>query len=153
MEEEEKVRQGIFMPEKSDPKKPDKETLLVEYQKAQDYAEHCDNLAWIVFGIVISAFAASYQYTPEAIRTGSPWILPWTAAIIASIMFVAFSLIKGYSSISRCEEIERELGMNLHSIMRKRLMEKFVRIIKIVPWVLLGFVIAYLARNIIGFCK
>ena len=118
MEEETKLAQGKNIPEKSKEKKPDKETLLVEYQKAQDSAEHHDNLLWISVGAFTAATSAIYTHIEGIV------FVVWIVAL--SIELIAIWNFRYYKDRAyfRYKEIERNFGMKHHLLTDKNYEEK-----------------------------
>ncbi len=98
---------------------PDRhENLRVEYQKAQDSAEHHDNLAWAVVGLILSGIAVLFGLTLGGSDAKLPlWIVSASGLGLCALLsfFVEqFAHVRN-QKYSRCKTIERELGMEQHS--------------------------------------
>ena len=99
---------------------PTNEILLIEYQKAQDSAEHHDKLVWTVSSIFFAGLTALLGFIVKdySIIIHEPIIL--LVSIIALIMiyslYVFISSLRMFKNVSykRCRIIERKLGMEQH---------------------------------------
>jgi len=96
------------------------EILLIEYQKAQDSAEHHDRLLWAVVGLLVTGMAALLVVQPGKTACVYRWtrFYPPILGIIAS--FVLFYFVRSLrffknEKYKRCKVIERLLGMEQHS--------------------------------------
>jgi hypothetical protein len=100
-----------------------RQILLVEYQKAQDSAEHHDNLVgsvtslWlgsaILIGFVLTALAS-----PEATHFKSVLCLVIVLGMFLTILALTWAERAGERKIekyNRCKEIEELLGMEQHT--------------------------------------
>jgi len=103
-----------------DCKKPNKDILLVEYQKAQDSAEHHDKLVWTTTSIILSGMLILIGFILENLfKTPRIPILFFTGILGISLAIFLIVLQKGFREIkrqkyNRCKEIEQELGMEQH---------------------------------------
>jgi len=95
-----------------------KDILLVEYQKAQDSAEHHDRLLWTTAALILGGMAALFGLAigRDAWRA-QRWIVPLIGLLLcAALVFFprTFRHIRK-KKYDRCKVIERELGMEQHS--------------------------------------
>jgi hypothetical protein len=100
---------------------PERDALLVEYQAAQDSAQHHDQLVWsitsilwasslILFGLVLTAMG----------QPGLEWPLTSTAILAIILTIYLWRCVRQLRAIKvqkyrRCVKIERELRMKQHS--------------------------------------
>ena len=86
------------------------EILLVEYQKAQDSAEHHDTLLWTVSGLVLVALTIFFQSITKDVLASV------LGLILLFALWVFANSFRYYKNISynRCKDIEKTLGMNHH---------------------------------------
>jgi hypothetical protein len=95
--------------------------LLVEYEKAQDSAEHHDRLLWVAVGLIVTGMAALLRIPPG---NGQPDEFLWThfyppvLGILLSVLLMFF--VHSFASFrrqkyKRCKAIEGLLGMEQHS--------------------------------------
>ena len=104
-------------------KLPKKDALIVEYQKAQESAEHYDKLIWTVTSIFITVIAVilGYSFNKELS------IIKLSFNIIGAlgIILFLFTIIKHMHHIKnvkykRCKEIEDMLAMKQHNMIQKK---------------------------------
>ncbi|MFI5059495.1 MAG: hypothetical protein ACHQLQ_15085 [Candidatus Acidiferrales bacterium] len=96
----------------------------MEYEKAQDSAEHHDNLLWTVTGLIGGGMAALFGF----VLGKQPQELPKLLGIYAASMGIAMTVSVGLfvhsfasyrnQKYARCKDIEKLLGMNQHSGLR-----------------------------------
>lgn len=138
------------MPEKSNQKISDKEReiLLIEYQKAQDSAEHHDTLLWTVSGIVFAALTAFFQSIATNI---------WASLLGIVLLFALWIFNRSFryykqKSYERCKEIEKILGMK-HHLMKERFCIGQWEILLFLL-IVFGFVYAHIFyQNLVPLCK
>ena len=128
------------MPKSSEENKKDKiNILLSEYQKAQDSAEHHDNLVWTVSSIIIAGMLVLIGLSLDNLANQSLRFLISSIAIFGIILSIflwkfkySFKIIKN-QKYARCKEIEKNLEMKQHreSKYSERVQTKFYRIILI----------------------
>lgn len=114
---------------------PTNEALLVEYQAAQDSAQHHDNMIWSATGIVWGASLILLGFILEGLAKNAD---PGTAKVSVSALSLAplavsplaivlltylwyaacvFASVKN-QKYARCKEIELLLGLRQHSTLR-----------------------------------
>lgn len=100
---------------------PERDALLVEYQAAQDSAQHHDQLVWsitsilwasslILFGLVLTAMG----------HHGLEWPLTSTAILAIILTIYLWECVRQLRAVKvqkyrRCVKIEKELRMKQHS--------------------------------------
>lgn len=108
------------------PSDPTPEALLVEYQTAQDSAQHHDNLVWTTTGIIWGSNLILLGFVISSMNAASlrPVI---TASAIIGLMLCLYVWLAAlqFASIrnqkySRCKDIERILNLQQHSGLRQR---------------------------------
>lgn len=98
-----------------------KEILLVEYQKAQDSAEHFDQLLWVVIGLLMTGMAGLLAIPPsDKISCESDWMRfypPVLGIIVSVLLFYFVDSFRAFrrQKYERCKVIEGLLGMEQHS--------------------------------------
>ena len=134
--------------EETESKQPSEQALLVEYEKAQDSAEHHDHLVWLVTSILWSANIVllgflydSIANATESTRTG--WLLIPSLlglAMSGSVMsFVGdFREIKK-RKYERCKAIEKKFGLSQHTSLEDMRFRQTVPF-KLITWM---FVVAF----------
>ena len=127
--------------------KIEKDILLVEYQKAQDSAEHHDNLVWTISSIILSGMLVLIGFSLNFLSdpTFKSLILP---IVILGILLTIFLWIlqSDFRSIriqkyERCKKIEEKLGMEQHTKLKyatgiQTKMYKGILIMLILIWIL-----------------
>lgn len=101
----------------------ERQVKLVEYQKAQDSAEHHDRLLWQAVGLLTAGMAALVAITgsPPSNQTTFGRFYPPVFGIILSGFLVFFVWSFGRfrkQKYDRCKVLESELGMQQHSLSR-----------------------------------
>ena len=104
---------------------------LVEYQKAQDSAEHHDNLTWTILGVMLGGMFFLLKYSFEHINDSDFDTKVFILIISMFGIYVchaqqpvrnrAYKIIKEKYNI--CRKIERQFGMEQH-LMIKKITEK-----------------------------
>ncbi len=104
------------MPERT----PTEATLLIEYQKAQDSAEHHDKLVWTVSSIFFAGLTALLGFIVKDYTDIKEEPITLLVSIFALIMIYSlyvfissFRMFKN-ESYKRCRIIEKQLGMEQH---------------------------------------
>jgi hypothetical protein len=101
---------------------PDREVLLVEYQKAQDSAEHHDNLVgsvtslWLGSAIFIG-FVLTGLGSGDAAHYKSVLYPVIALGVFLTVLVWTWAKRAGETKVQkygRCKEIERTLGMKQH---------------------------------------
>lgn len=126
---------------------PDRETLLVEYQKAQDSAEHHDNLVWTVSSIILGGMLVLMGFTLDHLTKGFDLLVLYTSILgIVLITFLWFlqSTLRSIKrqKYERCKIIEQKLGMEQHRKLehpegRQTKLYRIVLIVSVLFWVLI----------------
>ena len=107
-----------------DPKgdeKPDRDTLLVEYQKAQDSAEHHDSLVWSVSSIVFGGMLVLIGFSLDHLADKSSELPVLCIGLLGILLTVSLWFFQSdlrsikRKKYRRCIEIEKRLGMEQHS--------------------------------------
>lgn len=102
-------------------KQVDQKILLVEYEKAQDSAEHHDQLLWIVVGLLMTGMAGLLAIQPgDRTPCESLWTRFYPPVLGITVSGLLFYFIYSFRSIrrqkyERCKVIESLLGMEQHS--------------------------------------
>lgn len=107
----------------------DREVLLVEYEKAQDSAEHHDDLAWsetslnwvgsaLLMGFVLSGVDGDPTWTHKVALLG----VAVAGVALSLLVWRWVRQLRGLklAKYERCREIEEVLGMEQHSSLRYR---------------------------------
>jgi hypothetical protein len=109
------------MNEQDDHLSPAPDVLLVEYQAAQDSAQHHDNLVWTTTGIIWGSSLVLLGFVLANLTT-SPLKLVITALSALGLLLCAFvwTAAVQFGSVksqkyNRCKEIEQLLGLKQHS--------------------------------------
>lgn len=105
----------------------DKETLLIEYQEGSKICMHYENLRRNALVFLIAA-----QGAIMSVLFDTKEVIPILEISLSSIAIFAGLLVLNndiriidyyFGYIQRLEEIEKELGMKLYSLQKKRIME------------------------------
>ena len=133
------------MAQVQEPPKPTTEGLLVEYQAAQDSAQHHDSLVWSINSVVWAGSLVLLGFILDhATEPGLKLIL-----LILSVLGVLLSVkvwiythqlgaLKKHK-YDRCKEIERELGLRQHTTVhwasgRQKFLYNIVMLLFIIVW-------------------
>jgi hypothetical protein len=99
--------------------------LLVEYEKAQDSAEHHDQLLWVVVGLLVTGLAALLMIPPghRPPPNDSVWERFYPPVAGITISFLLFYFIHSFryfrdEKYKRCKAIEGILGMKHHLMLK-----------------------------------
>lgn len=106
------------------PSRDRREVLLVEYQKAQDSAEHHDGLVWNITSLNWVGSAVLMGFVLNGIGAHPTTSQKVALLSLAAVGFVLSCLVWRWvlqsrrvkvAKYERCQEIEKELGMTQHS--------------------------------------
>ena len=96
--------------------------MLVEYQKAQDSAEHHDSVKWTVTSIAWAANLILMGIVVDSLEEASDDRLLLALASVVGLSSLVFSAIVWFvlskvmrDKYKKCAEIEKELGMTQHT--------------------------------------
>lgn len=131
---------------------PDKSSqFVVEYQKAQDSAQHHDTLAWSSFGVCIAAnlalmgfvFKDLQQLDEHRIIFSLVCVLGITFTLATWIILFMFNNIKRHK-YARCKELELILGFQQHLSLQysgctQRILVSIIFFILFLLWLFLLF--------------
>lgn len=127
-------------------RKPVIQSLLVEYQAAQDSAHHHDNLVWTTTGIIWGAELVLIGFVVQSaddpglkLPVASVCLLAVFMLIYLWIMTLQFNSVKNQKYV-RCKEIESLLSLEQHSRLHYpkkwgRFFYSLAMILFIVTWV------------------
>jgi hypothetical protein len=142
------------MDERTDPPGPTPEALLVEYQAAQDSAQHHDNLVWTTTGIIWGSSLVLLGFVIANLST--PLLRPIIIVVsILGLLLCAYVWLAAiqfrsirFHKYRRCKEIERMLNLQQHWTLpyRERIQHTFYAII------MLAFMIAWLVVLLTVLC-
>jgi hypothetical protein len=100
------------------------EKLLVEYESAQDSAQHHDNLVWTTSGLIWASSIVLLGFVLNSLSGQPNKLFILGLSIISILMYVAllifafqFAYIKK-QKYNRCKEIEKVLGLKQHSTLK-----------------------------------
>jgi hypothetical protein len=128
---------------------PAPDYLLVEYQAAQDSAQHHDNLIWSITSVVWGASLLMLGFLLG--RTSDPSSKP--IVLLLSVLGIFLNVkvwIYTYQLASvkiqkyeRCKAIERQLGLQQHSTLRypagrQKVLYSIVMVLFILVWVVVA---------------
>jgi uncharacterized membrane protein len=104
--------------------KPDLQSLLVEYQAAQDSAQHHDNQVWTTTGIIWGAGLILIGFVVQSIGDAR-LKLPVVAVCILAILMLIYLWVMAFQlnsvknqKYTRCKEIESILNLEQHTRLR-----------------------------------
>ena len=113
---------GLIMSEHLDNNHPKPEDLRVEYQKAQDSAEHHDHLVWIITSILWAStlILLGLVVTAIGMRNGLKWPITIVAALAILLTLYLWICAQQLRNVKvqkykRAIEIEKQLGLEQHS--------------------------------------
>lgn len=105
---------------------PSNEELLVEYQAAQDSAQHHDNLVWTTSGLIWGSSLVLLGFVLNKLSNPPCKCFIIALCIISIMMYVAvwifacqFASIKK-QKYNRCKEIEKEINLKQHRTLKYR---------------------------------
>ena len=102
-------------------KEPNNDILLLEYEKAQDSAEHHDSLAWQVSSVILAGMLVLIGFSLDHLGKQDLRFLVSLVALQGMILTVCLgwfqSTLRGIKrqKYDRCKEIEERLGMKQHA--------------------------------------
>lgn len=126
----------------------DKETLLVEYQAAQDSAQFHDSLIWQVTNVLWVAGLILFGFILTQLGKPDLRIL-LTLLSILGLSFVVFAWFSALQFVNiknqkyaRCKDIEETLGMLQHRTLKfpkyfQRVIYAIIMILFIIAWIVL----------------
>lgn len=93
------------------------QNLRIEYQKAQDSAEHHDSLVWTATGLVVGGMPVLFAFALGHMSTA--WgrsVVPIFGILLCLALPLFVENFRAYRLLAyqRCKEIEDLLGMKLH---------------------------------------
>ena len=128
--------------------KPNNQELLVEYQSAQDSAQHHDLLIWTITGVIWGAGLVLIGFVIQNIN--NPRLkLPVISTCILAILLLIYLLIMVFQfgsvrnqKYARCKEIEKVFHFEQHSKLRYknwigRIFYYLIMVAFITTWVLI----------------
>jgi len=133
------------MKDKKDPL--DKEVLLVEYQAAQDSAQHHDSLVWTVTTILWGGTLALFGFVLGNIdKPNLRLILTFLSILGIAVTIAVWGFALQLNSVKRqkyrrCKEIEKLLGMHHHQELKyatglQRIIYGIVTMLFIIVWLI-----------------
>lgn len=132
--------------------KNDKEVLLVEYQAAQESAQHHDNLIWTVTAIIWGGMLVLFGFVLGNLANANLQLILTLLSIIGLVLTIAvlvfvlqFNLVMR-QKYQRCKTIEKLLGMGQHSELKYSSgLQKIIYNIITVFFVIAWFTVIWLA--------
>ena len=108
------------MNEKTYPVDPTPEALLVEYQTAQDSAQHHDNLVWTTTGIIWGSSLILLGFVISSLSTPSLKLVITASSILGLLLCIyvwlaalQFASVRN-QKYSGCKDIEQILNLQQH---------------------------------------
>jgi len=130
----------------------DKQSLLVEYQAAQDSAQHHDNQVWTTTGIIWGAGLILIGFVVQSI--GDLGLkLPVVAVCVLAILMLIYLWVMAFQlnsvknqKYARCKELESILKLKQHSRLRYakrsgRIFYSLIMAVFIVTWVFIAITV------------
>ncbi len=122
------------------------ELLAIEYQKAQDSAEHHDNLLWTVTSIIWAGNLVLLGFVLYSIKNNDLQIILTSLSALGILLIVSMFLFAIlFRSIrrqkyKRCKELEQILGFKQHKDLKytncaQTLLYFFITIIFLIIWI------------------
>jgi 4-amino-4-deoxy-L-arabinose transferase-like glycosyltransferase len=132
----------------------DKEALLVEYQAAQDSAQHHDSLVWTTTGIIWGAGLVLIGFVIENMNDPRLKVSIIATSVLAILLLVylwVMALTLGSvrnQKYARCKEIEKVFQFEQHSKLRYpnrsgRIFYGVIMVVFIVSWILIIITAAF----------
>lgn len=130
----------------------DKEVLLVEYQAAQESAQHHDNLVWTVTALIWGGMLVLFGFIIGNLDNASLRLILILLSIIGIALTIAVLVFMlQYNSVKRqkyqrCKTIELLLGMRQHNELKyspgsQKIIYNIVTILFVIAW----FIVFWLA--------
>jgi hypothetical protein len=124
----------------------DHERLAIEYQKAQDSAEHHDNLLWTVTSIIWAGNLVLLGLVLDSIKNIDLRIVLIILSVFGILLVISMFLIAillgnvKRQKYKRCKELEEILGFKQHKELKypnclQTLLYFFITIIFIIVWI------------------
>ena len=123
----------------------DKEALLVEYQAAQESAQHHDNLVWTVTALIWGGMLVLFGFVLGNLdNVNLRFILILLSIIGVALTIVALVFTLQYNSVmrqkyQRCKTIERLFGMRQHNDLKysskvQKIIYKIITVLFLIAW-------------------
>jgi hypothetical protein len=124
----------------------DNERLVIEYQKAQDSAEHHDSLLWTVTSIIWAGNLVLLGLVLVSIKNKDLRIILTFLSVFGILLVVSmflFAILFSYikrQKYKRCKDLEETLGFKQHKELKypncvQTLLYFFITIIFLIIWV------------------
>jgi len=125
--------------------KKDKEVLLVEYQAAQESAQHHDNLIWTVTALIWGGMLVLFGFILGNLDNTSLRLILILLSIIGIALTIAVLVFTlQYNSVTRqkyqrCKTIELLLGMRQHNELKytpglQKIIYNIISILFVIAW-------------------
>ena len=123
----------------------DKEVLLVEYQAAQESAQHHDNLVWTVTALIWGGMLVLFGFILGNLDNTSLRLILILLSIIGIALTIAVLVFTfQYNSVmrqkyQRCKTIELLLGMRQHNELKytpglQKIIYNIISILFVIAW-------------------
>jgi len=123
----------------------DKEVLLVEYQAAQESAQHHDNLVWTVTALIWGGMLVLFGFILGNLDNASLRLILILLSIIGIALTMAVLVFTlQYNSVTRqkyqrCKTIELLLGMRQHNELKytpglQKIIYNMITILFVIAW-------------------
>ncbi len=123
----------------------DKEVLLVEYQAAQESAQHHDNLVWTVTALIWGGMLVLFGFILGNLDNASLRLILILLSIIGTALTIAVLVFTlQYNSVTRqkyqrCKTIELLLGMRQHNELKytpglQKIIYNIITILFVIAW-------------------
>jgi len=123
----------------------DKEVLLVEYQAAQESAQHHDNLVWTVTALIWGGMLVLFGFILGNLDNASLRLILILLSIIGIALTIAVLVFTlQYNSVTRqkykrCKTIELLLGMRQHNELKytprlQKIIYNIITILFVIAW-------------------
>jgi len=123
----------------------DKEILLVEYQAAQESAQHHDNLVWTVTALIWGGMLVLFGFILGNLDNASLRLILILLSIIGIALTIAVLVFTlQYNSVTRqkyqrCKTIELLLGMRQHNELKytpglQKIIYNIITILFVIAW-------------------
>ena len=126
----------------------DKEVLLVEYQAAQESAQHHDNLIWTVTALIWGGMLVLFGFILGNLDNANLRFILILLSIIGIALTIAVLVFTlQYNSVTRqkyqrCKTIELLLGMRQHNELKytpglQKIIYNIITILLIIAWLII----------------
>ena len=118
--------QEVKQPDAPSPSEPTDDQLMVEYQAAQDSAQHHDNLIWSITSIMWGASLVLLGFIIQAVANPALASLIVAATVLGILLNLCVLLaVLQLNSVKnqkydRCKEIEARFGLRQHQTVQYR---------------------------------